>query len=424
MTFGLQCAFGTGGTEDVDIMGLEQLFYEGGAYNVHLVPNKWDDAASNGKCGHFISVEQNLEGAMDKDGNSLYDISKKLTDASRAHVISATKNPETITRFIAEEPRKPQEAIMRLGGTIFPINDLKEHLNHLRSSPEDFEELEYVGKLVLNEETEKFEWKLDTTAKPIRIFPQTDKKNIEGAIVIYEHPVANSEGIIPYGVYLAGNDTYDHDESTTDSLGSTFIMNKLTERIVAEYTGRPNTANGYYENVRRLLLYYNAKCNYENNWKGLFTYLNGRHHAHLLCDTPKIVHDKIYDKSLLNRGAGTPGTLPIQKWGRELILIWLTTPVAPGSERLNLHTIRSIPLLQELIYWYKDGNFDRVDALQMLVILKEDVQNIIPEEERQRAAVPEFFSRMEMFQEKMIQKDDPFATIGKRMELERRHTEN
>jgi len=420
LTFGLQCAFGTGGTEDVDIMGLEQLFYEGGAYNVHLVPNIWDDAASNGKCGHFVSVEQNLEGAMDKDGNSINDIARQLTDASRDHVIKATKNPETITRFIAEEPRKPQEAIMRLGGTIFPINDLKEHLNHLRSSPEDFEDLEYVGKLSLNLETEKYEWKLDPTAKPIRVYPQTDKKNIEGAIVIYEHPVANSEGIIPHGIYLAGNDTYDHDESTTDSLGSTFIMNKLTERIVAEYTGRPNTANNYYENVRRLLLYYNAKCNYENNWKGLFTYFNGKHHAHLLCDTPKIVHDKIFDKSLLNRGAGTPATLPIKKWGRELILIWLTSPVAPGSERLNLHTIRSIPLLQELIYWYKDGNFDRVDALQMLMILKEDVQNIIPEEEQQRAAVPEFFSRMEMFQEKMTEKSDPFAVIDRRMQIERR----
>jgi len=415
LTYGLQLAFGTGGTEDVDFMGLEQLFYEGGAHNVHMVPNVWDDVAG-GKCGYFASIEKNLEGTMDKFGNTKLDIARSLTDASRDKVIKATKNPEIITRFIAEEPRKPQEAIMRLGGTIFPINDLKEHLNNLRSNPEKFEEQEWVGKLVINPETEKIEWKLDPDARPIRVFPQTDKRDIDGAIVIYEHPVANSEGIIPYGIYLAGNDTYDHDESTTDSLGSTFILNKLTERIVAEYTGRPKTANQYYENVRRLLLYYNAKCNYENNWKGLFTYLNGRHHAHLLCDTPKIVHDKIYDKSLLNRGAGTPGTLPIQKWGRELILIWLTTLVAPGSERLNLHTIRSVPLLQELIYWHKLGNFDRVDAIQMLMILKEDVQNIIPEEEAAQQMVSPFFQRMEMFKEKYRTTNDPFAVIDKRMQ--------
>jgi len=421
LTFGLQCAFGTGGTEDVDIIGLEQLMYEGRAYNIHQVKNKWDDGASNATCGHFVSVESNLEGAMDKDGNSNTELAFKLTEASRDKVIKATKNPDAIARFIAEEPRKPQEAIMRLGGTIFPINDLKEHLNHIRSDPEGFEEKEYVGKLKVNPDTEKIEWKLNPEAKPIRIYPQTDKRNLEGAIVIYEHPVANSEGDIPFGVYLAGNDPYDHDESTTDSLGSTFILNKLTGRIVAEYTGRPSTADRYYENTRRLLLYYNARCNYENNNKGLFTYFNNRHHAHLLCDTPKIVHDKIYDKGLLNRGKGTPGTLPIQKWGREQILIWLTTPVAPGSERLNLHTIRSIPLLQELIYWHKDGNFDRVDALQMLMILKEDVQNHIPEEERTAELVSPFFQRMEMFQEKNREKSDPFAIIDKRAQLERRN---
>lgn len=420
LTFGLQVGFGTGGSEDSDFIGLEQLYYEGGGYGVHLVPNVWDDVSSNARSGYFASVERNLEGAMDKDGNSLIDIARKLTDASREKIIKATKNPEAIIRFIAEEPRKPQEAVMRIGGTIFPINDLKEHRARLEADPRSFEEKEWVGKLTPNPETEKIEWKLDPDAKPIRKFPQTDKRDISGAIIIYEHPGTNSIGEVPYGVYIAGNDTYDHDESTTDSLGSTFIMNKLTERIVAEYTGRPNTANNYYENVRRMLLYYNAKCNYENNWKGLFTYFNNRHHAHLLCDTPKIVHDKIADKSLLNRGAGTPGTLPIQKWARELILIWLTTPVSPGSERLNLHTIRSIPLLQELIYWHKDGNFDRVDALGMLLILKEDVMNIIPEEEHVRAQVSPFFQRMEMFQEKFKDKDDPFAKISKRMQLERR----
>jgi len=42
--------------------------------------------------------------------------------------------------------------------------------------------------------------------------------------------------------------------------------------IVAEYTGRPATAEDYYENVRKLLLYYNARLLYENQWKGLATY--------------------------------------------------------------------------------------------------------------------------------------------------------
>ena len=419
LTFGLQVGFGTGGTEDEDFIGLEQLFYEGGAYNIHLVPNIWDEGALNTKSGHFISVEQNLEGAMDKDGNSLKDIARQLTDHSRAKVTSSTKNPETITRFIAEEPRTPQEASMRLGGTIFPVKDLKAHLNYIRAHTDKFEGQEYLGTLEINEETQKIEWKPDDSVRPIRKYPELDKKNVEGAIVIYEHPVI-TDGEIPWGVYLAGNDTYDHDESTTDSLGSTFIMNKLTERIVAEYTGRPGTANEYYENVRRLLIYYRAICNYENNWKGLFTYLNNRHSAHLLCDTPRIIADKIFDKSLLNRGKGTPATEPIQKWGREQILIWLTTPIEVGSEILNLHRIRSIPLLQELIYWNSKGNFDRVDAIQMLMILKEDMQNIMVEDPNKKPQdnISPFFLRQQMFQEKLREKNDPIVNhLGKRLQL-------
>jgi len=421
LTFGLQIAFGTGGTEGDDFIGLEQLFYEGSAWNVHQVKNRWDEGASGSKCAHFVSVEQNMEGAMDDDGNSIYDTSTRVVDLQREKVIKATKNPEAIIRFIAEEPRNPQEAVMRIGGTIFPIIDLKNHRNDLQANPEKYQETEYLGVLGIDVDDNKVIWQPDDTVRPLRKFPEMDKTNIDGAIVIYEHPVGDEDGDIPYGIYIAGNDLYDHDQSTTDSLGSTFIMNRLTQRIVAEYTGRPATAVQYYEGVRRLLMYYNARCNYENNWKGLFTYLNNKHSAHLLCDTPRLVADKIFDKSLLNRGKGTPGTLPIQKWGRELILVWLTTPVSPGSEKLMLHTIRSVPLLQELIYWHDKGNFDRVDALQMMLILKEDLQHIgSSEDSKPQDALSPFFARMEMFQEKYRETSDPFDRVLKKHQLERK----
>ena len=421
LTFGLMCSFGTGGTEDVDFMGLEQLFYEGGGHNVHMIPNKWDDAVGDAKCGYFSSVLQNLEGTMDSDGNSDYALAEEIIDSERDKIRRETKNMEAIIRHIAEEPKKPEEAVMRIGGTIFPINDLKQQLAELKAYPERYEETEWIGKLVVDtEEKTKIRWEPDAEANPIRKFPTQDKRFIEGAIVIYEHPVKNSEGDVPQGIYIASNDTYDHDDSTTDSLGSTFIMNRVTERIVAEYTGRPMTAKMYYENVRRLLMYYNARCNYENNWKGLHTFMEFKNATYLLCDTPAVVHDKIFDKSLLNRGKGTPGTEPINKWARELILSWLITPVEPGSEVLNLNKIRSIPLLQELIYWHKEGNFDRVSSLGMLMILKDDMQKWIPEMEQKKATISEFFRRQPMFVEKMRSgSEDPFERIRRLHERRR-----
>jgi len=42
------------------------------------------------------------------------------------------------------------------------------------------------------------------------------------------------------------------------------------------------------------------------------------------------------------------------------------------DESLKLHHTRSIPYLEECIAWNQDGNFDRVSAMGMLMILRED----------------------------------------------------
>ena len=60
-------------------------------------------------------------------------------------------------------------------------------------------------------------------------------------------------------------DPYDHDQSGTNSLGSVFVYKRFQnfenyyDLIVAEYTGRPSTAEEFYENVRKLAIYYNAR---------------------------------------------------------------------------------------------------------------------------------------------------------------------
>tara|TARA_B100000683_G_scaffold237065_1_gene242057 strand:- start:78 stop:758 length:681 start_codon:yes stop_codon:yes gene_type:complete len=201
-----------------------------------------------------------------------------------------------------------------------------------------------------------------------------------GCVLIYEMPYEDSDGVIPFGMYIAGTDPYDHDESTTSSLGSTFILNKLTNRIVAEYTGRPDTANQYYENVRRLLKFYNAKCLYENERKGLFQYLEHKHETYLLADQPEIIKD-VVQNSKVQRQKGMHMSKPLKIYGEELIKMWLLEP--NGSEGLlNLHRIRSIALLKELIAYNNIGNFDRVMSLMMVIYHLEEVKKIKVEKDR------------------------------------------
>jgi len=194
-------------------------------------------------------------------------------------------------------------------------------------------------------------------------------------------PYENGEEEIPYGMYVAGCDPYDHDEATTASLGSLIVLNKLTNRIVAEYTGRPETANQYYEVVRRLLKFYNAKCLYENERKGLYQYLEHKHETHLLLDQPEIIKD-VVQNSRVSRGKGMHMSKPLKNYGEELIKMWLLDNYGQDESLMNLHKIRSQGLLKELIAYNADDNFDRVMAFMMVMYHLEEVKKHTVEKEK------------------------------------------
>ena len=178
-------------------------------------------------------------------------------------------------------------------------------------------------------------------------------------------------------------DPYDDDASTTLSLGSILILDTWTDELVAEYTGRPMFADDFYEICRRLLIFYNAKGNYENNKKGLFSYFSRMNSLYLLTDTLEFLKDKEMVKGELygNKIKGSPSTEPIKKYGRTCIRGWLLKPKTITTEVdgqivettvPQLKFIKNKALLKELVLYNNDGNFDRHDALVMLMLLRED----------------------------------------------------
>lgn len=142
--------------------------------------------------------------------------------------------------------------------------------------------------------------------------------------------------------------------------------------LVAEYTGRPDTAEDYYENVRKLLMYYNARLLYENERKGIFPYFTQKHCDYLLADQPDIIND-IIGKSTVQRRKGIHMNVQIKDYGEGLIKEWLNEEFAPGKK--NLTKIMSEALLEELIQYNTKGNFDRVIALIMVMIYRLQMHN-------------------------------------------------
>lgn len=370
-TFGLMVAFGTGGTEGANFQGAQELFYNPKGYGIHPVKNMWELGREQTECGWFVPEYYNREHCYDGDGNS--DIDKALDEIyhDRKLRIENTSDPFAIVIEKAERPCNPDEAIMRTEGTVFPIHKLKEQLATIESDPAKWIDTIDVGDLIKKDGN--LIWKY-TDDHPVRDFPVKDNKFKKGAIEIFEHPQTYDRGGVPRGLYIAGCDPYDDDESITNSLGSVFIMNTLTDRIVAEYTGRPDTAKEFYEKVLRLCKYYNAILNYENNKKGLYAYFEQKNSLYLLADNPQILKDmeiqRMYDRG--NKAKGTAATLQVNQWARQLIKAYLIDQAYNKEDAENYEVFRSIPALKEMILWNSDGNFDRVSALGMLMILRED----------------------------------------------------
>lgn len=395
--FGQIYMLGTAGDNESDFAGAQEIMYNPRGYNMYALPNVFDKY-NQGKpyFVFFFPGYVNRKGCYNEDGVS--DIIKALIEIlmNRYRVKYNSTDPNTIIKTIAEVPITPAEAIVKTGVNMFPVADLTERIGQLDSNPTEYNDV-YVGDLVFGKDGQ-VEYK-PTSAQPIRDFPHKDNK-IEGAIEIYQLPEIDRNIGKPYNDrYILGADPYDDDESNTMSLGSIFVLDLWTDRIVAEYTGRPPFADDYYEICRKLCLFYNGRLNYEYNKKGLFSHFSTRNSLYLLTDVLDFLKEKQMMKDGYgNKSKGTNASPAINAYARSRLRSWLLAPVPimqtiDGEEKEvmvpRLFTVRNRALLKELINYNSEGNFDRISAMGMLMLLREDrmirYQGDVSKEKQERA---------------------------------------
>ena len=380
IVFGQIYMLGTAGDNESDFAGAQEIMYNPKGYNMYAIPNVYDKF-NQGKpyFVFFFPGYVNRKGCYNENGVS--DVIKALIEVlmNRYRVKYNSTDPNTIIKTIAEVPITPAEAIVKTGVNMFPVADLTERLGQLDANPTEYDDV-YVGDLVFNKEGQ-IEYK-PTSAQPIRDFPHKDNK-IEGAIEIYQMPEIDKNTGKPFNDrYILGADPYDDDESNTMSLGSIFVLDLWTDRIVAEYTGRPLYADDYYEICRKLCLFYNGRLNYEYNKKGLFSHFSTRNSLYLLTDVLDFLKEKqMMKEGYGNKSKGTNASPAINAYARSRLRSWLLSPVPimqtiDGEEKEvlvpRLFTVRNRALLKELINYNSEGNFDRISAMGMLMLLRED----------------------------------------------------
>tara|TARA_R110000744_G_scaffold87840_2_gene171410 strand:- start:11120 stop:13465 length:2346 start_codon:yes stop_codon:yes gene_type:complete len=367
--FGSSVYIGTGGNVE-KIQEAEIIFRDPVGFNFLACEDEWE---GTGKTGWFVPAYYMDGNYKDEQGNTLIEEAIESYEERREEK-RKSKDSSALSAEMMNYPLKPSEMFLNAKGSMFPQAMIKAHLAEVQANPHRFGDLNYHVELDFDSQGEIQITNVASNALEID-WPIKDNKNRPGVIEIFEMPKRDSSSDVIRGRYIQGTDTYDDDESITTSLGSTWVLDTWTERLVAEYTGRRGSKE-FYEITRKLNIFFRCDHNYEQNKKGLYTYYEQKNSTHWLCDTPESLKDvaDITISKVGNKRKGTTASTPINAHGLRLILDWLLTPAygKDNTEILNLHTIRSVGLLRELLNFNKNGNFDRVSALIMLMILKEE----------------------------------------------------
>lgn len=373
--------YGTSGDSDSDFQSMQEIMYNPEGYDVYGIDNVYDkEGFGKRKFTFFFPEYLNRAGCYDNNGNS--DVTKALFEiiSERVKVKYNSSDIRTILKTISDRPIVPQEAIMRVKGNFFPITDINNRIAQLDANPSEYDDV-YIGKIIFNKDN-KPEFQ-PTTDTPIRDFPLKNE-NTKGAIEIFKLPEKDANGNVFNNRYIAGLDPIDDDSSNDSlhSLMSLFVLDLWTDSIVCEYTGRLEFADDQYEIIRKILLFFNARCLYENNKKGIYAYFAKMNSLYLLEETPEFLKEKDMIKTvgIGNKAVGFSANKAVNDYADRCTRNWLMQPVTiisevDGKEEestvYKLYTVKNRAFLRECSLFNPDINVDRIRAFGALMLNRE-----------------------------------------------------
>ena len=377
-TFSCMYLVGTANNKESSFLSAKKLLYAPESYNIQSVPNVYDKKGSGKDTfGFFFPAYINRAGCYNKDGIS--DVIKALLQVLMARYKSKYgADPTSVLRVIAEDPITPAEAIIKVKDAYFPVASLQERADTLDKNPSLYDDI-YVGELYTTG-TGEIEFR-PTDDIPIRTYPVDN--DTKGALEIYSMPKKDREGKVFNDRYIIGVDPYDNDQAESHSLYSIFVLDTFVDNLVAEYTGRTNFADEAHDIVLKLCIFYNAKALYESNKKGLYSYMEKTRNTFRLADTPEYLRDKQLVKysSFGSNAKGVNVSANINNFANRLIKDWLLMKVPIEvkqedghieiQEVPKLYTLKTRALIEEAIQFNPDINVDRIRALGILMLYRE-----------------------------------------------------
>jgi hypothetical protein len=393
-TTGLIILSGAVGELD-DANDIKEVFYDPNGHNFLGVPNIWDDDKIGKMSGLFVSEAYNLEGFIDKDGNSLVQQATDFINQKKKEA-SGNKKKELAQLDISQKPLSPKEAFAQRKDARFPTELVAAQQSFLKDLSPNSAKLPMRVELY-EDDKGKVRWKNSNKEEvPYPVDPKSEDK--EGVVLLHKIPEENPSMY----TYFGGVDNIEVDETTSsNSLFSIYIMEGTTEEIhvseksnrvkitgdniVASVTGRLSTVKKTNERALLLMRLFNAFTLCEKNKPNFISYVKEKGYNHLLAGEADVPIFKNLDLDQTDnsiKGIQMDATGKKQKIADDYLIEYLKSDAdylyEKDSEGNDTEIVTRTYSKTEFIYDYwlleelknEKSNTDRRDALRLANLLK------------------------------------------------------
>lgn len=384
--FGWGCSpilTGTGG-DMKKFMDAKLLMFDVDNFNFLTYNNAKDE---NRIHGLFISHKYRMEAKRESSLGELLgkpklnDVKMMVADEELATKIT-TDNLERLKKagdriaFLKEKMYYPMEVddiFLNEDSNIFDIEGAKRQKARLLSQ-------ERTGTpVVLYDDGEGIKHEF-TDRLPITNFPLKPTDDKDAPVVIYEFPPENP----PYGLYVAGVDPYRQGKSAySSSLGAVYIYkrmhaiasDKYQDMFVASYVARPDKKETWEEQARLLIKYFNARTLCENDEISFIEYMKAKGDHHYLEKQPDWLKE-VVPSTTVRRDYGVHRSSQkirdflhgcLKKYSEEALVVEKDEEGVIINETKGMVKIFDPVLLEEMIQYNEDGNFDRIIAAELAI---------------------------------------------------------
>lgn len=401
--FGVEIYLGTSGNLG-KVGGARKMFLDPRSYNIIPFRNRHGSEGQNGEVGFFLPFLMTLRQFKDENGNTDYPAAVAYVAAKRADK-ARSNDPKVVRDERMNRPCFVDEMWATGSEDILPRDEIEVRIRELLTGGH-YRTLRTPVRLVWDKAAPRgVRYIKDDTLEPYESWPldAEKRKTPSGCVVIYDLPRTLADGQIPEDYYLFGHDPYvEEDWDRGGSVGSTYIMTNPKyvtsglpgNTIVASYIDKPvGGLDEYYENQEKLLaLYGNPRQGlwYEKNrGQDCRAHYIRKNKTELLAPTPQVVDGAgSRQKAIVSYGylvGNRESKIRLAKWMRDWLLeeteFISGNPYLLDGKYRNVARIPDLFLLQQMLAYDFDNNFDAVDGFRGCVIGQKETRTLAESQE-------------------------------------------